>query len=320
MDLIRKMGQSVVPRHRLSYGGRLKRDMKRNYELYLISIPVLLYYIIFCYVPMYGVQIAFKDYSASKGFLGSEWVGFEHFIRFFKSYNFSQIMVNTLVLSLYSMAASFPIPIVFAILINEVRGKKLKKSVQMISYAPYFISTVVLVGMMISFCSPTNGIINKMLGVFSVKPIAFFAEPEWFKHIYVWSGVWQTVGWNSIIYISTLSGVDVQLYEAAVVDGANKLQRIWHVDVPALMPTVVLLMILNVGGLLNLGFEKVFAMQNSLNLSSSEVIATYVYKVGILGTEYSFSAAVGLFNSVINCVLLVLCNTIAKRVSDMSLW
>lgn len=312
--------QRTSPLCRQSYISRLGRDMKRNYELYLLSIPILLYYIIFCYVPMYGVQIAFRDYSASRGIWGSEWVGMEHFMRFFKSYNCVQIIQNTLVLSLYTLAAGFPIPIIFAILINEIRGSKLKKTVQMISYAPYFISTVVLVGMLISFSSPSNGIINKLLGVVGIGPISFFAEPKWFKHIYVWSGIWQMVGWNSIIYISTLSSVDMQLYEAATVDGANKLQRIWHVDVPALMPTMIILLILNVGGLMNLGFEKIFAMQNSLNLSASEVIATYVYKMGIEGSEYSYSSAIGLFNSVINCVLLVICNMVAKRIGETSLW
>ncbi|WP_442951651.1 ABC transporter permease [Paenibacillus sp. GYB003] len=282
--------------------------------------PVLVYFIVFHYMPMYGVQIAFKDFIATKGIWGSPWVGLKHFDRFFDSYFFWRLLKNTLGISLYELAVGFPIPIVLALMINEVRHKGYKKFIQTVTYAPHFLSTVVLVGIVIMFLSPTSGIVNTIIKAFGGEPIFFMTKPEWFKTVYVLSGVWQQMGWSSIIYLAALAGIDPGLHEAARVDGASRLQRIWHINLPGIMPTVVILLILNIGSLMGVGFEKVFLMQNSLNTESSDVISTYVYRSGLLGAQYSFASAVGLFNSVVNFVLLLTVNRIAKAVNQSSLW
>lgn len=269
---------------------------------------------------MYGIQIAFKDFIATKGIWGSPWIGSEHFERFFNSYYFWRLIKNTLGIGLYSLALGFPIPILLALLMNEVRAERFKKFVQTITYAPHFLSTVVVVGMMMIFLSPRYGIINHFIEMFGGKPINFLAEPSWFKSLYVLSDVWQTMGWSSIIYLAALAGIDNQLHEAARVDGATRLQRIWHINIPGIMPTIIILLILNIGSIMGVGFEKVLLMQNNLNMESSDIIATYVYRMGIQNAEYSFSAAIGLFNSVINFVLLVSVNFISRRVSQTSLW
>jgi len=292
----------------------------RNWQLYLLISPVIAYYILFQYVPMYGIQIAFKDFIATKGIWGSPWVGFDHFERFFHSYFFWRLMKNTLGIGLYSLAVGFPIPILLALLMNEVRAEKFKKFVQTVTYAPHFLSTVVVVGMMMIFLSPRYGMVNHAIQLFGGQPINFMTEPAWFKSLYVLSDVWQTMGWSSIIYLAALAGIDNQLHEAARVDGATRLQRIWHINIPGIMPTIVILLILNIGSIMGVGFEKVLLMQNNLNLESSDIIATYVYRSGIQNAEYSFSAAIGLFNSVINFVLLVVVNQISRRISETSLW
>ncbi|MDK8189243.1 ABC transporter permease subunit [Paenibacillus sp. UMB7766-LJ446] len=292
----------------------------RNWQLYLLISPVVAYYIVFQYLPMYGIQIAFKDFIATKGIWGSPWVGFEHFERFFHSYFFWRLIKNTLGLGLYSLAVGFPVPIILALLMNEVRAEKFKKFVQTITYAPHFLSTVVAVGMMMMFLSPRYGIINHFIGMFGGTPINFLSEPSWFKTLFVMSDVWQTMGWSSIIYLAALAGVDSQLHEAARVDGATRLQRIWHINIPSIMPTIIILFILNIGSIMGIGFEKVLLMQNTLNLETSDIISTYVYRSGIQDAEYSFSAAIGLFNSIINFILLVTVNQISKRMSETSLW
>jgi putative aldouronate transport system permease protein len=292
----------------------------RNWQLYLLISPVVAYYIVFQYLPMYGIQIAFKDFIATKGIWGSPWVGFEHFERFFHSYFFWRLIKNTLGLGLYSLAVGFPVPILLALLMNEVRAEKFKKFVQTITYAPHFLSTVVVVGMMMMFLSPRYGIINHFIGMFGGTPINFLSEPSWFKTLFVMSDVWQTMGWSSIIYLAALAGVDSQLHEAARVDGATRLQRIWHINIPSIMPTIIILFILNIGSIMGIGFEKVLLMQNTLNLETSDIISTYVYRSGIQDAEYSFSAAIGLFNSIINFILLVTVNQISKRMSETSLW
>ncbi|NLN03714.1 MAG: sugar ABC transporter permease [Clostridiaceae bacterium] len=298
----------------------LADNMKKNYDLYLLSLPMFIYIVVFHYGPMYGVQIAFKVFIPVKGINGSPWVGFEHFIRFFKSYHFWTLLKNTLGISIYSLAVGFPCPIILALMLNEVRHKYFKKTIQMVTYAPHFISVVVLVGIMTTFLSPNTGVINQFIKKLGMEPIAFLEKPEWFKTLYVLSGVWQRVGWNSIIYMAALSSIDVQLHEAAIVDGSNKLQRIYYIDIPGIIPTAVILLILNMGNIMSVGFEKVFLMQNPLNLRASEVISTYVYKVGLMGGEFSFSAAVGLFNTVVNFALLIIVNRIAGRVGDARLW
>jgi putative aldouronate transport system permease protein len=298
----------------------LYNDINKNYELYLLSIPVFVYIVIFCYAPMYGVLIAFNDYSPTRGILGSPWVGFEHFHRFFRAYYFWTLLKNTLTISVYSLIVGFPCPIVFAIMLNELKHRYFKKSLQMVTYIPNFFSMVVMVGMLLIFISPKYGIINKIIDIFGIDPVLFISKPEWFKTLYVFSGTWQSMGWNAIIYIAALTNINQEIIEAAIIDGATKIKRIVYIDVPGIMPIAVILLILNMGGLMSVGFEKILLMQNPLNMVSSEVISTYVYRVGLLSNEYSFSTAVGLFNSVINFTLLVVFNQLARKASEISLW
>jgi putative aldouronate transport system permease protein len=316
--------QKVEERSRISpvraHVNLAAKSIRKNWDLYLLIAPVAVYFIVFKYMPMYGVQIAFKNFIPAKGIWGSPWVGVKHFMRFFNSYNFKELIGNTLGISLYSLALGFPVPILLALMMNEVRNKYFKKTVQTVTYAPHFLSTVVLVGMITAFLSPSSGIINYIIKAFGGKPIYFMTEPGWFKSLYVLSGVWQSAGWGSIVYMAALAGIDVQLYEAATVDGANKLQRLWNVTIPCLLPTATIILILNVGHIMDVGFEKVFLMQNDLNRSASDVISTYVYRVGLLGSDFSFSSAVGFFNSVINFILLILVNKVSKKFSETSLW
>ena len=296
------------------------RKMKKSWQLYvIIALPVLIL-LVFSYGPMYGLQIAFKDFVPTKGIVGSQWVGMKHFKAFVSSYQFKRLIKNTLTISLYSLIANFPAAIILAVAVNECKCKWYKKTVQMITYAPHFISTVVMAGIVLMVLSPYSGAINNIIEAFGGKRIDFMAKPNYFKHIYVWSGVWQTMGFNSIIYISALAGIDPTLHEAAVVDGATRWQRIWNVDLPGIAPTIITMLILNCGKIMTVGYEKILLLQNSVNISSSDVISTYVYRVGLENAQYSFSTAVGLFNSVINLILLVAVNKSAKRVSETSLW
>jgi len=296
------------------------RRIRRHWQLYLVLLLPLIYLAIFRYWPMYGVQIAFRDFTPVEGITGSPWIGLVHFERFFNSYQFWDLLRNTLGISVYSLLAGFPIPIILAIAINEARRYYFKKAVQMVTYAPHFISTVVMVGIILQFLDPRIGLINKAIAELGGAPANFIARPDLFQSIYVWSGVWQGMGYASIIYIAALSSIDPQLEEAAIIDGASRLQKILYIDLPGIMPTAIILLILNVGQIMNVGFEKIYLMQNPLNLTTSEVISTYVYKVGLLRAQYSFAAAVGLFNSVIDLVLLVTVNQIARKIGDTSLW
>lgn len=294
--------------------------IKRNYELYLFLLPVVILYLVFRYYPMYGVQIAFKDFSASQGIWGSEWVGFEHFREFFDSYNFWTIIENTLTLSMLSLVFGFPIPIIVALMLNQVFARRFKKFVQTVIYAPHFISTVVLVGMLHVFLSPNSGLVNHIIGAFGGEPILFMADEGWFRPLYILSGIWQETGFSTIIYLAALAGVSPELHEAAIMDGASKWKRVLHVDIPGIMPTIIILLVLACGNLMSIGFEKAFLMQSDLNYATSNILPTYVYEMGIQRAQYSFSAAVGLFNSVLNVILLVCVNRIAKRLSETSLW
>jgi multiple sugar transport system permease protein/putative aldouronate transport system permease protein len=269
---------------------------------------------------MYGVLLAFKKYQIMDGILGSPWVGLSNFKQFFLSPSCFKVIYNTLIISLYTIIASFPLPIILAIALNEIKARFFKKSVQMITYAPYFISTVVMIGLVMQVLDPRIGIVNKMITSLGGNAIDFFGRPGMFSSIYVWSGVWQTTGFSAIIYLAALSGVSKELEEAAIVDGASRLSRIWNVEIPSIMPTIIILLILNIGSIMGVGFEKIYLMQNSVNTSVSEVISTYVYKVGLINSDYSFSTAIGLFNSVVNALLLVFANTIAKKFTDSSLW
>ena len=306
--------------YRRNQAERIKKDLKRNWLLWVMFLPVIVYYAIFNYAPMYGILLAFKDYKVKKGIMGSPWVGFKYFERFFSGYYFWDLIKNTLGISIYSLVVGFPLAIIFALLLHYLTLGKLKKVVQMVSYAPYFISTVVICGMLTIFMDPTNGVFNKILGIFGHESIAFLSVPEYFKSIYVWSGVWQGMGWSAIIYISTLAGVDYEMHEAAIIDGASKLQRIWYIDLPSIRPTIVMLLIMNLGSLMNVGFEKVYLLQNDLNFTASDIISTYTYRVGLINSEFGYSTAVGLFNTVINLIILVTANAVARKVTGDSLW
>lgn len=294
--------------------------LKSNFDLYVFLIPAVVTTFVFAYIPMYGILLAFKDYSLRKGIWGSDWVGFEHFQRFFDSPDFWRLIWNTLSLSVYGLIAGFPIPIILALMLNSMRNKSYRKLVQTITYAPNFISTVVMCGMIVLFLSPRVGIVNSLLGMIGIESINFMGNASMFPHIYVWSGVWQTTGWSSVIYFAALSGISPELHEAATVDGATKLQRIRHIDIPGILPTAIILLIMSCGSILSVGFEKVFALQNPLNTPVSEIISTYVYKVGLIQNDVSYSTAISLFNTVINGIMLVTVNAISRKVSDSSLW
>jgi putative aldouronate transport system permease protein len=276
--------------------------------------------VVFSYGPMFGVQIAFKEFRARAGIWGSPWIGFLHFRTFFNSYQFSRVLINTLGISLYGMIAGFPIPIILALLVNESNRNRFKKAVQLITFAPHFISTVVMTSMIMMVLSVYGGPINNVLALMGAERIDFMARPALFKSIYVWSGIWQHMGYSSVIYIAALSAIDPALYEAATIDGASKFQKILYIDLPGIAPTIIILLILNCGSIMSVGYEKILLMQNPLNMSASDVISTYVYRMGLENAQYSFSAAVGLFNSVVNAVLLVLVNQVARKVGETSLW
>lgn len=291
----------------------------KDYQLYLLVLPALIWYVLFAYVPMYGVQIAFKDYSGALGILGSPWVGIKHFRSFFRSYYAWTLIKNTVVLSLYSMAAGFPIPIILSLMLNEVKSPGRKKFAQTVLYAPHFISIVVLVGMLNLFFS-AKGPIDTLRMAMGLESVNYLTSPGAFRHLYVWSGVWQEAGWGCVIYLAALSGVDPGLHEAAMIDGASRFQRIWHINLPCLLPTATILLIMNAGSVLSVGFDKAFLMQNDLNMKTSNVISTYIYNRGLVKQDYSFSTAVGLMNNLINFFMVLLVNKIAKALSDTSLF
>ena len=298
----------------------LKQDMIKNYDLYLMAIPGVLFYLFFKYWPMYGLQIAFRNFNPALGITGSKWVGLKYFDKFVNGFNFSTLMTNTFMISLYSLLVGFPIPIILALLLNSNEHIRFKKTVQMITYAPHFISTVVLVSLLNVFFGQSMGLVNNLLASMGFDRIMFLGKPQYFRHMYVWSGAWQNMGWNAIIYISALSGVSPDLHEAATVEGATRFQRICHIDLPHILPTATILLIMNCGNLLSVGFDKVYLMQNDQNIRHAQVISTYVYEMGLLKNQMSFSTAVGLFNSVISLVLLTTVNQISKKLSETSLW
>lgn len=293
----------------------LLQQMKKNYFLYVLLAPALILTLIFKYIPMYGAIIAFKDFSPIKGIMGSEWVGLKHFEKFLASPNFDVIFMNTLKLSFLGLIFSFPIPILLALMLNQVRKAAVKKNIQLFLYAPNFISVVVVVGMLFIFLSPT-GPINQLTTWITGQPIMFMSEPEYFRWIYILSDIWTGAGWASIIYVAALANVDPELHNAANLDGANLLQRIRHIDLPTIRPIMAIVFILAAGGIMSIGFEKAYLMQTSMNLPSSEIIATYVYKVGLQSGDYAYSAAVGLFNSIINVILLITVNLIVKKLNE----
>ncbi len=298
---------------------KLSTRIWKSRQYYLLLLPAFLCVTIFCYGPMYGLQIAFKDYKMSLGITASRWVGLRNFTDFFGGYYFWNLMRNTFAITFYSLIVGFPIPIIVALIINEMKGGY-KRVTQTILYAPHFISTVVLVGMITVMFSPSMGVINTLLEKIGMDAIYFLGNPKYFRHIHVWSGVWQSMGWSAIIYIAALSGVDPCLHEAAQIDGATRMHRIRYINIPCILPTIIIMLILQMGSIANVGYEKVYLLQNELNQEVSEVISTYVYKRGIENTSYSYSTAVNLFNNVINVTMLIITNQIAKKVSDSSLF
>lgn len=318
---MKKSGRRVSGITRNTIGeSSLGRKMLKNWELYLFVTPAVLYFLIFHYGPMYGIQIAFKNFTPVKGITGSPWVGFDHFLRFFDSYYFWDLLWNTLSLSFYELAIGFPLPIILALAFNEIRNGAFKKTVQTVTYAPHFISMVVMAGMIITFLSPSSGMIVRMIEFFGIEAPTFLTDPRWFKTVYVLSGVWQSTGWGTIIYLAALAGVDPQLHEAAIMDGASRFKRVLNINLPTIVPTITILLILNMGNILGVGYEKVLLLQNPLNMESSDVISTFVYRSGLVSAQYSFSTAVGLFNSIVNALLLITVNKVAKRTSETSLW
>ncbi|WP_432543727.1 ABC transporter permease [Kineococcus sp. SYSU DK002] len=296
------------------------RSLRRHWQLYVMLAVPLAWFVVFKYIPMVNAVIAFKQYNVVDGIWGSDWVGLANFQRFFDNPVFGRIVSNTFILSVYAVLAGFPIPILLALAINEVRLKFFARTVQLVTYAPFFISTVIIVSMTILILSPRIGLLSDVFGFFGASQPNVLGDPNAFRHIYVWTDVWQTAGYSAVIYLAALAGIDPTLYEAARVDGANRLQKIIAVDLPGIAPTAVIILILGVGNVMSLGFEKAFLLQNPLNLSQSEIIATYTYKVGLINADFSLASAIGLFNSVINLVLLVSVNRIAKRVTGSGLW
>jgi putative aldouronate transport system permease protein len=297
----------------------LVNTLRKQYLLILMVLPVFVILFIFHYIPIYGVQIAFKDYKVSLGILGSPFAGLKHFRAFFTTPFAFRTLKNTFLLGLYSLLWSFPAPIILAILINEVKNPLYKRIVQTISYLPYFLSTVIIVGL-IKIFTGLDGPINRVIMLFGSEPVQFMAKAEWFRTLYIASGIWQGIGWGTIIYLAALTGVDVELYDAASIDGANRFQKIWHISLPAIFPTISILFILSTGGILNVGFEKVLLMYNPTTYSTADVISTYVYREGIQNAKISYSTAVGLFTSAVSFVFLAITNAVSDRLSGNSLW
>lgn len=295
-----------------------KIKLKKYWQLYLLLIPAILYVLIFSYGPMYGLIVAFKDYKPKLGYWGSEWVGLKHFIRFFQYPDFGELIKNTLSISVYSLS-TFPIAIILALLFNELKNGFFKKTVQMVTYAPYFMSTVVVCSL-VSLMVGRDGPLGQLYGLVVGQPTDLLTISDYFSSIYVWSGVWQTTGWGTIIYLAALAGVSPELIESAKIDGAGRIQIIWHVNLPCIMPTVIIMFIMNTGRILSVGFEKIYLLQNALNLETSSVISTYTYEIGLLGGQFSYSTAIGLFNNLVNIIMLFVVNKISKKVSGTGLW
>lgn len=306
-----------------AHSGRLatlRHRFLRDRSLLLLSLIPLVYYLVFKYFPIYGILIAFKDFSPARGILGSRWVGWKWFGQFFSSHYFPRLVRNTILMSLYSLIFGFPVPILFALLLNEVKHAGLKRLTQTISYLPHFISVVIVVGMMVNFLSPTQGIVNQLLRNLGRSPVNFMGETRWFRPLYVVSGIWQSFGFSSIIYLAAIAGINPELYDAMDVDGGSRLQKIRYVTLPSIAPTITVLLLLRLGNLMSVGFEKIILMYSPVTMEVADVISSYVYRTGIQAGEYGFATAVGLFNSTVNLFFLVTCNSIARRLGDTSLW
>jgi putative aldouronate transport system permease protein len=321
MDTVKSTAKSTAKptRSKQSLWTTIGRDIRRNKLLYLMVLPVIAYYVIFDYGPMYGLQIAFKDYSPGDGIWGSRWIGLANFTEFFQSYYFWRLIRNTLLISVYELIFGFPAPIILALLLNELRKQAFKRIVQTVTYLPHFISVVVVVGMLVDFLA-RDGVVNQVLGYLGVEARSYLSEPGWFRFLYVSSGIWQQIGWGSIIFLAALSNIDPSLYEAAKVDGAGRWKQMLHITIPGIMPTVIILLILRMGSMMSVGSEKILLMYNPLTYDTADVISTFVYRKGILEASYSYTTAVGLFNAVIAFLLVIISNSISKRVSETKLW
>ena len=296
------------------------KSLRRDRQLVFMLIPVVIFFAVFSYYPLYGILIAFKDYSISRGILGSPWAGLRYFRQFLSSPYFGRLLRNTVLISVYSLLWGFPVPILFALLLNEFKDGKFKRLIQTVSYLPHFISLVVICGILIDIFSPQGGVVNSLLYSLTGKRINFFGEPEWFRTMYVGSGVWQEFGWNSIIYLAAITGINPDLYEAARIDGAGRLRQIWHVTLPGIKPTILTLLILNLGNIMSVGYEKIILLYSPTTYETADVISTYVYRTGLLSQQYSYAGAVGLFNSAINIAILVLCNFAGKKLFGVGIW
>lgn len=314
MNIIKSMRKSVW-----EIGHKLKRDVRQNKYVYLMAIPVILFYACFCYLPMSGLLIAFQDYSPTKGIWGSKWVGIENFMDFFHDYQFPRLLRNTLTLSCELILFGFPAPIILALLINELRGKHYRKAVQTISYLPHFISLVVVCGLISNFTAST-GVVSQVLALFGVEPQTMLMNPKLFHPLFVISDIWQSVGWGSIVYLSAISGIDQGLYEAAAIDGAGRFRRIWNITLPALVPTITVLFIMRIGNIMNLGYEKIILLYNPTIMETADIISTFTYRRGLLDADYGFSTAVGMFNSLVNFAILFLANKLSWKLTGESLW
>lgn len=312
---------NLVPRH--SAGARrgkaLKKDLTRNWILYLMALPALIYFVVYCYTPMAGLYIAFSDYKITGDLFSGAFVGFKHFIKFFQSHYFGRLIGNTLMLSLQTLVWGFPIPILFALVLNEIRSKPFKRLAQTITYLPHFISIVVICGLVIDFTS-VNGLFNTIIQACGGQPIAFLTKPEWFRTIYVGSEVWQSFGWNSVIFLAALSGIDTQQFEAAHLDGASRWQQIVHISLPSILPTIITVLLMRIGHVMSVGFEKVFNLYSPATYETADIISTFVYRQGILGANYSSAAAIGMFNSVVNLILVIAMNKLSRKLAQTSLW
>lgn len=299
---------------------RTRIVVKHEWQLYLFILPAVIYFAIFSYAPMYGIVIAFKRYSISRGIFESPWVGLLYFEKFIDSPMFWTLMKNTIYLSFYQLLVFFPFPLVFALMLNQTNGKRIKKFAQTVTYAPHFISIVVMVGMLFLFLSPSSGVVNVILNKLGIESINFMGSDRWFSHLFVYSQVWQHTGYQAIIFLAALTAIDLSLYEAATIDGATKLQKIFYIDLPSILPTVVTLLLLQVGRMLNVDTQKALLMQTATNMDASEIIGTYVYRIGLVDSQFSYSTAINLFQTVINLALLIVVNAISKKLADESLW
>ena len=311
-----KNPKTTVPKKKINYAVYFKN----NWQLYVLILPAIIYFIVFNYMPLYGIQIAFKDFKAVFGISGSKWVGFKHFENFFHAYYFKRLLANTLLLNVYNLLWSFPVPIILAILLNQIKGPKIKRFIQTSIYVPYFISTVVLAGMLYIFLSPTSGIFNILRQALGMKAVDFMSDAKAFRTIYIVSGIWQSAGWGTILYIASLSGVDPSLYEAAEIDGASIWQKIRYIDMPSIVPVIVMVFILDCGKLLSSNTDKALVMQTAGNIPTSDIIGVYVYNVGLGSGQFSYTTAIGLFINIINFIIIITANQISKKISDVGLF